>query len=194
MLDNFVLCGHTYERHHYTSKEIVIEVLPKLYGKITENLTYGQLAIITKMYNHGWNLLPTYIYDFKEGKEKLVANYKWFTLYCDESSVIHQYTSFVCDNGNVELYDSNEEICKFTSIDNMFLYMKHLDKTEPLKVSRYYNEKVVKNLEGFDIYGIDGEIYREYTKVFEDEINMNDITFELDDTKCHELIFNKADE
>jgi hypothetical protein len=72
--------------------------------------------------------------------------------------------------------------------------MQQLDKTEPLEICRYYNEKIVKDLESFDIYGIDGEIYKEYAKVFENGIDIRDLTLTLDETKCHEIKIKKADE
>lgn len=190
----FTLGGKPYEWHYYTAKEIATQTLPKLYGKNIENLTYGELATITKMYNHGWSLLPSYVFEFKNYNETLTPNYKWFTLFCDEDTNIHQYTCYLSNDGSVELYDNREEICKFTSIDNMFLYMQQLDKTEPLEVCRYYNEKIVKDLESFDIYGIDGEIYKEYAKVFENGIDIRDLTLTLDETKCHEIKIKKADE
>lgn len=192
--NTFTLCGKPYEWHYYTAKEIATKVLPRLYGRNIEDLTYGELAIITKMYNHGWTLLPTYVFELKGVDEKIVPFYRWFGLFCDEDTNVHQYTCFLVKDGGVELFDNNKQICKFTTIDNMFSYMQQLDKTEPLEVCKYYNEKVVKNLEGFDIYGIDDEIYREYAKVFENGIDMRDLTLTLDETKCHEIILKKADE
>lgn len=194
MKDSFTINERMYETYYYSAKEIATEVLPRLYGRNIEDLTYGELVVITKMYNHGWTLLPTYVFEFKHNNEKLVPLYRWFSLFCDEDTNVHQYTCFLVKDGGVELFDNHKQICKFTTIDNMFLYMKHLDKTEPLKVSRYYNEKVVKNLKSFDIYGIDNEIYAEDAKVFPNGIDMLDLTFELDDTKCNEIKFKRAEE
>lgn len=194
MKDSFTINERMYEKYYYSAKEIATEVLPRLYGRNIEDLTYGELAIITKMYNHGWTLLPTYVFEFKDDDEKLVPFYRWFSLFCDEDTNVHQYTCFLVKYGGVELFDNHKQICKFTTIDNMFLYMKQLDDTEPLKISRYYNEKVVKNLKSFDIYGIDNEIYTEDAKVFPNGINMLDLTFELDITKCDEIKLKKAEE
>ena len=194
MKDSFTINERMYETYYYSAKEIATEVLPRLYGRNIEDLTYGELAVITKMYNHGWTLLPTYVFEFKNNDEKLVPFYKWFSLFCDEDTNVHQYTCFLVKDGGVELFDNHKQICKFTTIDNMFLYMKQLDDTEPLKFSRYYNEKVVKNLKSFDIYGIDNEIYTEDAKVFPNGIDMLDLKFELDDTKCNEIKLKRAEE
>lgn len=194
MKDSFTINERMYEKYYYSAKEIATEVLPRIYGRNIEDLTYGELVIITKMYNHGWTLLPTYVFEFKDDDEKLVPFYRWFSLFCDEDTNVHQYTCFLAKYGGVELFDNHKQICKFTTIDNMFLYMKQLDDTEPLKISRYYNEKVVKNLKGFDIYGIDNEIYTEDAKVFPNGIDMLDLTFELDITKCDEIKLKKAEE
>ena len=193
MKETFTIGNRMYERHYHTAKEIATKILPRFYGKNLESLTYGELATITKMYNHGWTLHPTYTLDYKNNTETLVPQYKLFTLFCDEDTVIHQYTCFLLSDDIVELYDNNKQICRFTSIDNMFSYMKQLDDTEPLKVSEYYHEKVVKNLEGFDDYGLDGEIYTENAKVFDDSIYMCDLTFELDNTKCDEIKLKSAE-
>jgi hypothetical protein len=195
MKDSFIINERMYEKYYYSAKEIATEVLPSLYGTTIEDLTYGELALITKMYNHGWTLLPTYVFEFKDDSKKddgkkIVPFYRWFGLFCDEDTNVHQYTCFLYKDGGVELFDRHKQICKFTTIDNMFLYMKQLDDTEPLKFSRYYNEKVVKNLKSFDIYGIDNEIYTEDAKVFPNGIDMLDLTFELDITKCDiQLVF-----
>ena len=193
----FTINGTPYERRCFSNKEVATEVLPRLYGRTIEKLTYGELNIITNMLNHSWTLLPRYNEDFIDdgvGNMYLKPDYSWFTLWCDDETDLHQYTCKINYDANlVKLYDSQRLVATFMTIDDMFKCMKQLEKTEPLKINRYSNTNTDKNLESFDIYGIDDEIFQKKTEVF-DNIDNTDIDFKLDTDKCSEIIVNKSEE
>ena len=193
----FTINGTPYERRFFSNKEVATEILPRLYGKTIENLTYGELDIITHMLNHGWTLLPRYDEEFMDdrmGNMYLKPDYSWFTLWCDDETDLHQYTCKIIYNANiVRLYDDRRAVATFMTIADMFKCMKQLEKTEPVKINRYFKSNIVKNLESFDIYGIDNEIYTKDTKVFE-SIDNTDIDFKLDTDKCSEIIIKKGEE
>ena len=186
----FTLKGKTYKRRYYTNKEVATEILPRLYGKTIEKLTYGELDIITSMLNHGWTLLPRYDEEFIDdgiGNMYLKPDYSWFTLWCDDETELHQYTCKITYDANfVRLYDDRRAVATFMAIDDMFNCMKQLETTEPLKVDKYSNTNTDKNLESFDIYGIDNEIFQKNNEVFE-TIDNTDIDFELDMDRIYEI-------
>jgi hypothetical protein len=187
---HFTLKGNTYECRYYTNKEVATEILPRLYGRTIEKLTYGELDIITRMLNYGWTLLPRYDEEFIDdgiGNMYLKPDYSWFTLWCDDETELHQYTCKITYDANVvKLYDDRRAVATFMTIDDMFNCMKQLEKTEPLKVNKYSNTNTDKNLESFDIYGIDNEIFQKNNEVFE-TIDNTDIDFELDMDRIYEI-------
>ena len=187
---HFTLKGNTYECRYYTNKEVATEILPRLYGRTIEKLTYGELDIITRMLNYGWTLLPRYDEEFIDdgiGNMYLKPDYSWFTLWCDDETELHQYTCKITYDANVvKLYDDRRAVATFMTIDDMFNCMKQLEKTEPLKVNKYSNANTDKNLESFDIYGIDNEIFQKNNEVFE-TIDNTDIDFELDMDRIYEI-------
>lgn len=187
---HFTLKGNTYECRYYTNKEVATEILPRLYGRTIEKLTYGELDIITRMFNYGWTLLPRYDEEFIDdgiGNMYLKPDYSWFTLWCDDETELHQYTCKITYDANVvKLYDDRRAVATFMTIDDMFNCMKQLEKTEPLKVNKYSNTNTDKNLESFDIYGIDNEIFQKNNEVFE-TIDNTDIDFELDMDRIYEI-------
>lgn len=187
---HFTLKGNTYEYRYYTNKEVATEILPRLYGRTIEKLTYGELDIITRMLNYGWTLLPRYDEEFIDdgiGNMYLKPDYSWFTLWCDDETELHQYTCKITYDANVvKLYDDRRAVATFMTIDDMFNCMKQLEKTEPLKVNKYSNTNTDKNLESFDIYGIDNEIFQKNNEVFE-TIDNTDIDFELDMDRIYEI-------
>ena len=187
---HFTLKGNTYECRYYTNKEVATEILPRLYGRTIEKLTYGELDIITRMLNYGWTLLPRYDEEFIDdgiGNMYLKPDYSWFTLWCDDETELHQYTCKITYGANiVKLYDNRRAVATFMTIDDMFNCMKQLEKTEPLKVNKYSNTNTDKNLESFDIYGIDNEIFQKNNEVFE-TIDNTDIDFELDMDRIYEI-------
>lgn len=187
---HFTLKGNTYEYRYYTNKEVATEILPRLYGRTIEKLTYGELDIITRMLNYGWTLLPRYDEEFIDdgiGNMYLKPDYSWFTLWCDDETELHQYTCKITYDANVvKLYDDRRAVATFMTIDDMFNCMKQLEKTEPLKVNKYSNTNTDKNLESFDIYGIDNEIFQKNNEVFE-IIDNTDIDFELDMDRIYEI-------
>lgn len=186
----FTLKEKTYEYRYYTNKEVATEILPRLYGRTIEKLTYGELDIITRMLNYGWTLLPRYDEEFIDdglGNMYLKPDYSWFTLWCDDETELHQYTCKITYDVNVvKLYDDRRAVATFMTIDDMFNCMKQLEKTEPLKVNKYSNTNTDKNLESFDIYGIDNEIFQKNNEVFE-TIDNTDIDFELDMDRIYEI-------
>lgn len=186
----FTLKEKTYECRYYTNKEVATEILPRLYGRTIEKLTYGELDIITRMLNYGWTLLPRYDEEFIDdgiGNMYLKPDYSWFTLWCDDETELHQYTCKITYDANiVKLYDDRRAVATFMTIDDMFNCMKQLEKTEPLKVNKYSNANTDKNLESFDIYGIDNEIFQKNNEVFE-TIDNTDIDFELDIDRIYEI-------
>lgn len=181
----------TFERTFYTNEDVAMRILPAMYGLTiaNDNLRYGQLDIITKMINRGWNLLPSF---FNVG-DKIVPNFGCFTTWCDIHGKVVQYIcSIEFKTGEVELFNHEHKLGEFQSIDTMFDCMPQIFESEPLKCVEYNDSFISSNVTKFDVYGFDDEIFLEDNYVFGD-MDASRCEFFLDKSKCHEIIFEKGE-
>jgi hypothetical protein len=180
----------TFERYMYTNEDIAVSYIPSLYGLTIPNgyLTYEMLDIITTMVNNGWDLLPSfYTLVDENGKNKLIPSFSNFMLWYDNNGEVVQYFCRINYRTMLtELFNHNEKIAEFISVDNMFKCMPHLTETEPLILKQYINNRVSKNIREFDRRGFDNEIYLRDNLVYED-MDLHDCLFSLDRKKCHEV-------
>lgn len=186
----------TFEKIHYTYEDIAMRYLPSIFGLTiaNENLTYGQLATITRMVNNGWTLLPSFYKTVEaHNVEKIAPNLSCFSMWCDNHGTVTQYLCSVnYDNGNVELFDSNKKLADYQTVDAMFQCMPQLFETEPLTCVEYNDSFIANNVSKFDLYGFDDEIFLEENYVFGD-MDSSRCEFFLDKTKCYEIKFEKGE-
>lgn len=185
----FTINGVTYKTKKYTNKDVATILLPQIYGENIKFLTYGHLALITKMLNHGWDFIPGYMVDFENNVKVLKPNFNWFNLWCDYNGVPERYTCYIHDDNVVDLFVNGCQIAQFLTIDAMFEYVERLEDTEPIKCVEYSDSKTDKNLDGFDKYGLDGEIYTSETKVF-DYIVKDNFKMIIDANKWNKIDLN----
>lgn len=193
MKNSFTINGRTYERCYYTTKDVAMKVLPSMFGTTIKELTYGELAIITRMLNNGWTLMPGYFEDNDGEDIVIIPNISWFSMWCDWKGYPTQYICFVdYSTDYVSVYNNNRRVAKFRCIQDMFNCMPQLSDTEPLICTGVSIDDVEKNLYKFDEIGFDDEIYQPDNYVF-DDILENELTLELDKNKCNELKFEKGE-
>ena len=180
----------TFAKNTYTCEYVATVLLPHMFGTTIANgqLTYGQLDIITKMYNHGWTLMPSFSKNYtKEGGMVITPVLNTFMIWCDVDGTVTQFVCFVEYFSNkVTLYDTKHKLATYESVDIMLEYMPQLSKTEPLVCCGYSDDFVADCMSKFSKLGFEDGIFSPESDVYGD-MDMSRCIFFLDKSRCHEV-------
>lgn len=186
--------GETYDRRTFTCEYVATTILPSLYGTGVKDITYGQLAMITSMLNHGWTLLPGFYGEKTSEGVILRANIKWFTIVCMKDDECCQYVASInYKKGDITLYNSTHMIATYTCLSDMFECMPHLEDATPIKCTGYNNQNDINelyefDLRRFDLDSLDDEKFLKSKPVYKNFKSTETLDFELDTEKLNKVV------